>query len=83
VLVDGKPLAYLERGGKSLALFDGAVEDTSWVDALAGLVKVTRQVKSIEIQKIDGKPTAEVPELRDLLLNGGFAVGYKGPTLRR
>jgi ATP-dependent Lhr-like helicase len=83
VIFDGKPLAYLERGGKSLALFDGATENTSWVDALAGLVKITRQVKSIEIQKIDGKPTAEVPELRDLLLNGGFSIGYKGPTLRR
>ncbi len=83
VLVDGKPLAFLERGGKSLTLFEGAVDDTSWVEALAGLVKVTRQVKSIEIQKIDGKPPAEAPELRDLLLSGGFSAGYKGPTLRR
>lgn len=83
VLVDGRPLAFLERGAKSLTLFEGAPESTAWVEALAGLVKVTRQVKSIEIHKIDGKPPAEVPDLRDMLLTNGFAAGYKGPTLRR
>ena len=82
VLKSGLPLAFLERGGKSLTLFEGAQDDPTWVPALAGLVS-SQRLKSIEIQKIDSQPTAEQPDIRDLLLSGGFAQGYKGPTLRR
>jgi ATP-dependent Lhr-like helicase len=81
VLRHGVPLAYLERGARSIVLFPGASDDPAWITALAGLV-TRRQLKRIEVTKIDGKPPAERPEIRDLLLANGFKPGYKGPTLR-
>ncbi len=86
VLKHGAPIAFLERGGRSLTLFgsggaDAPGTDPSWVRALAGLVSAKR-IKRIEVAKIDGKPPAEMPEVRDLLLANGFKQGYKGPTLR-
>jgi hypothetical protein len=82
VLNGGTPVVYLERGGRSLVTFQGIGEDPAWVQELVMLVK-TRRVKQIEVQKIDGAPAAERPDVRDTLLQGGFALGYKGPTLRR
>ncbi|MEM7339533.1 MAG: DEAD/DEAH box helicase [Actinomycetota bacterium] len=82
VLSDGVPLAFLERGAKSIAVFAGAEEDPSWVAGLASLVADGR-VRSIEVQKVNGMPTAEVPAIADLLSAGGFRPGYKGPILRR
>jgi ATP-dependent Lhr-like helicase len=81
VLVDGEPLAYLERGGKSLTLFPGAETDDSWIAALAGLVR-SGPLRSLDIQKVDGAPIAERPEVRDRLLANGFRPGYRGPTMR-
>ncbi|MEL7207306.1 MAG: hypothetical protein AAGK32_03580 [Actinomycetota bacterium] len=81
VLRQGVPLAFLERGAKSLTLFEGAEEDASWVGALASLVN-RGILRSIEVQKIDGVPTAEQPERHDLLIAGGFKPGYRGPILR-
>ena len=46
ILADGEPVAYLERGGKSLLTFGGSREGNAppegWVDALTGLVKQGR-----------------------------------------
>ncbi len=81
VLRDGLPLAFLERGARSLTLFEGAIEDPSWIGGLASLLR-TKRVKRIEIQKINGQSPAEQTEARDLLLANGFAPGYKGPVLR-
>jgi hypothetical protein len=81
VLRDGLPLAFLERGARSLTLFEGALEDPSWIEGLASLLR-SKRVKRIEIQKINGQPPAEQAEARDLLLANGFAPGYKGPVLR-
>ncbi len=86
VLRRGHPVVYLERGGRSITLFpteDGPdlADDPAWVLALAGLV-ARKQIKRIEVTKVDGAPTAERPEIRDLLLANGFKQGYKGPTLR-
>ncbi|MEM7275362.1 MAG: crosslink repair DNA glycosylase YcaQ family protein [Actinomycetota bacterium] len=82
VLRNGLPLAFCHRGGRSLALFDGALDDPDWVRALSGLV-IDRRVRSLEIQKVDGAPISERPEVTELLLAGGFKPGYKGPTFRR
>jgi ATP-dependent Lhr-like helicase len=82
VLRDGRPLAFVERGGRSLALFARAASDPSWVEALSGLVR-SGQLRSLEIQRVDGRPVAERPEISELLLAGGFRAGYRGPILRR
>ena len=81
VLRDGHPLAFLERGARSVTVWDRSVGDPSWVAAIATLVS-RRQIKRIEIQKINGQPPAEQTAIRDLLLEHGFKPGYKGPTLR-
>jgi len=78
----GVPLVYLHRGGRSLVAFDGAVDDPAWVGELCRLGS-DRRVRSLEIQKVNGMAIGEWPELRDLLLAGGFKPGYKGPTFRR
>ena len=62
--------------------FEGIEDDQCWVQELVALVK-TRRIKGIEAQKVNGVPTAESPVIRDMLLAGGFSLGYKGPTLRR
>ncbi|MCP4223903.1 MAG: DEAD/DEAH box helicase [Actinomycetia bacterium] len=81
VLRSGVPLVYLERGGRSLALFEGATSDESWVEALAQLA-ASGQVRAIEVQKVDGRPIADCQDISDLLLQGGFRSGYRGPILR-
>ncbi len=81
VLRSGVPLAFLERGAKTVTLFEGADDDPSWIEALASLVH-DGVLRSIEVQKIDGVPTAEQPERQDALLTRGFKPGYRGPILR-
>ena len=39
VLADGLPLVVLERGGRSLATFEGAESNDAWIEAIIGLVK--------------------------------------------
>ncbi len=82
VLRNGLPLVYCHRGGRSLAVFDGALDDPAWVAELASLV-TSKRVRSLEIQKVDGQPITDHPEVTELLLAGGFKPGYRGPTFRR
>jgi ATP-dependent Lhr-like helicase len=79
LLDDGRPAAFLERGGKTLATFDGG-DAAVWADALATLVKDGR-VRRLELRTIDGAPAAEHPAL-DALLAAGFVDGYRALTLR-
>ena len=81
VLANGRPLVHLERGGRSLSLFDGALDDTSWIGALAGLV-AGGQIARIEVRKVDGVDVAERPDVAELLTTNGFKPGYRGPILR-
>jgi ATP-dependent Lhr-like helicase len=81
VMRAGVPLVYLERGARSLTLFEGAASDHSWVGALAGLVNAG-QVGAIEVRKVDGQPIAERQDIADALAEGGFRPGYRGPILR-
>jgi hypothetical protein len=80
VLVAGEPVAELERGGKSLSTFPGALVHPHWAEGLARLVKDGR-VRKIEIARIDGAPAGESPAA-DHLRHAGFADGYKGLILR-
>ena len=82
LLRNGLPLVYCHKGGRSIAVFDAAAEDPGWVDGLAGLV-VNKKLRSLEIQKVNGEPISEFPEVSQQLLAGGFKPGYKGPTFRR
>ena len=78
VLAGGEPVAFLERGARSLLTFDN--EPATWADALAGLVKDGR-LRRIELQRIDGVPVGESP-IADATHAAGFVDGYRGLTLR-
>ena len=80
VLADGVPLVMLDRGGRTLHTFEHAPDDLRWIDALRGGLAAGRLAK-VELGRIDAGPAAEHP-LHDLLIENGFAPGYRGPTLR-
>ncbi|MGH1488866.1 MAG: Lhr family helicase [Acidimicrobiales bacterium] len=81
VLRNGLPLAYCHKGGRSITVFDGAIEDPGWAAELVSLA-ASKRIRSLEIQKVNGDPTSEHPEILALLLAGGFKPGYRGPTYR-
>ena len=80
VLIDGKPVVLVERGGRSLVTFSGAADTDAWIDAMQGLVKDGRLTK-LEIAKVDGQPVRETPYVARLEA-AGFSPGYKGMTYR-
>ncbi len=87
VLRHGRPVVYLERGGKSLVTFPSPSEgsepaDLSWVGALKSLVNDNR-IRSLMISKVNGVPIVEEPLVKEALLQGGFSDGYRGPVYRR
>ncbi len=82
VLRNGVPLVFCHRGGRSLTVFEGAAEDRGWVGELIALV-TSKRMRSLEIQKVNGQPASEHPEIQEALLAEGFKPGYKGPTYRR
>jgi ATP-dependent helicase Lhr and Lhr-like helicase len=80
VCLDGRPVAFLERGARTLFTFEGRPADAMWADALVGLVKDGR-LRRIELARIDGGP-ASSSSLAEGLRERGFVEGYRGLTFR-
>ena len=80
VLIDGVPLVMLERGGRSLATFEGAESTDAWIEAVIGLVKDGR-LRKLEIAKVDGVAVRETPWAARLE-SAGFTSAYKGMLYR-
>ena len=80
VLADGVPLVVLERGGRSLATFEGAESTDAWIEAVISLVKDGR-LRKLEIAKVDGVPVRETPWAARLEA-AGFTSAYKGMLYR-
>jgi ATP-dependent Lhr-like helicase len=84
VLVDGRAVLYLDRGGTSLQTLP-AFDDPDTADmalqALGELVADGRQLELV-IGKIDGEP-AGTSKWSETLLGAGFTKGYRGLVLRR
>ena len=80
VLADGLPLVVLERGGRSLATFEGAESNDAWIEAIIGLVKDGR-LRKLEIAKVDGTAVRETPWAARLEA-AGFTSAYKGMLYR-
>jgi len=82
-LVDGRPVLYAERGGRTMLTFgaDPAALDAA-VAALAGLVHVGR-VASLTVTRIDGQSVqgSDHPAAQALQRNG-FAASPRGLRLR-
>ena len=80
VLAGGVPLVMLERGGRSLATFEGAESTDAWIEAVIGLVKDGR-LRKLEIAKVDGVAVRETPWAARLEA-AGFTSAYKGMLYR-
>jgi len=83
VLLDGEPVLYLERGGKSLqtlpAYKDPAVAEQA-LGALRQLVADGR-FRSLQIERVDGVPVGESPQA-EALSSAGFQRAYRGWLLK-
>jgi ATP-dependent Lhr-like helicase len=81
VLAAGEPMAFVERGGRSVWTFPAAADHPRWPAALAARVAAGR-VRSHEIQTVDGEPVRTSP-WADALRAVGYTDGYRGLVLRR
>jgi ATP-dependent Lhr-like helicase len=82
VLLDGVPVLYLERGGRSLLAL--REPETQWlgaaIGALAGWTRSTRG-RRVSLERFDGASVfGSVAE--PVLLEAGFVTGLRGLELR-
>lgn len=86
VLVDGRLVLYIERGGRTALLFD---DDTTLLTAaLTSLAQTARARKldTITLEKVNGRPVYDGErslELRTALADAGFVPTPRGFTLRK
>jgi ATP-dependent Lhr-like helicase len=78
VIIDGECAAYLERGQRSLLVFEP--ERDGWAETLASLQKENR-VKRLVIERVNGAPALESAEAGPLR-EAGFSDSYRGLSLR-
>ena len=83
VLVDGAPVLYLERGGRSLLTFPAgdrldALE--RGLSALAGWITSDRR-RRVSVERVNGEPVFESP-LERPLADAGFQPDLRGLVLR-
>lgn len=83
ILLDGRPVLYLDRTHRGLATFPAATDEAAAALAVAALAgdAAAAGAKGLSIERIDGVPALESP-LASLLREAGFIQGYRGLTLR-
>jgi ATP-dependent Lhr-like helicase len=83
VLVDGAAALYLERGGHSLQTLPAAGDRDTARAALAALRELVEggRFRELTITGVDGEPVGS-SGWRPLLVESGFAAGYRGLVLR-
>ena len=76
IMDDGALVAFVDRGGRSIASFteDGAV-------FARGLALLGPRIKRWTVERIDGEAAADSPYRPDLV-DVGFSMGYKGLSWR-
>jgi ATP-dependent Lhr-like helicase len=82
VSLDGEPVLYVERGGRSLSPLRDP--DESWLrPALAALAAHVRagRGRRLAVERFDGEPVVET-EIMGLLLEAGFLAGPRRAVLR-
>ena len=80
VLRDGVPLAWYDRRSFHLVTFPATLDDRSWAEALADLVRAGR-LRKVELRKVNGEPLASAAignEISVAAKAAGFADGYRG-----
>jgi ATP-dependent Lhr-like helicase len=83
VLVDGRAILYLERGGRSLLTLPDAVDDERAAIAVGELVRLVADgpMRELRLERVDRLPPAE-SGLADALGAAGFRPTYRGWILR-
>jgi ATP-dependent Lhr-like helicase len=83
VLVDGQPVVYLERGGKSLQTLPAFADDLVAATALNALRQLVAdgRFRSIQIERVDGVAVSESPR-GEALAGAGFQRAYRGWLLK-
>ena len=82
VLRDGVPLAWYDRRSHHLVTFPHTLDDRSWAEALADLVRGGR-LRKVEVRKVDGEPLASSAvgaDITSAATAAGFVDGYRGLT---
>ena len=82
VLAGGTPLAYVERGGRSLlSLAD--LDQAGWASVASALAQTVHggRLPVLALERIDGEPAVAAPAAAALLA-AGFAAGPRKLTLR-
>jgi ATP-dependent Lhr-like helicase len=85
VLVDGRAVLYIERGGRGLLTLPAASAPdlaSRAVRALPGLVAPEGPLRELRLERVDRAPVAD-SSLADPLKAAGFRPGYRGFILRR
>ncbi|HSM01074.1 MAG TPA: DEAD/DEAH box helicase, partial [Acidimicrobiia bacterium] len=79
VIADGRLLAFVERGGRTVLSFS---EDAEVLEAAASALVALgkRRMRRMVVSTVDGEPAGSTP-LGRALVEAGFAEGYKGLTL--
>jgi ATP-dependent Lhr-like helicase len=83
-LVDGSPVLYLERGGRSLLCLPAADDPelaSAGLTAIGSLVEPTGPYRELVLERVDRGSVAE-SALADALAAAGFRPGYRGWLLR-
>jgi ATP-dependent helicase Lhr and Lhr-like helicase len=83
VVVDGEPVLYLERAGKSLQTLPASADPERARPALAALNELVAdgRFRSLQLERVDGEPIGQ-SRLRDLMAEAGFRPAYRGWALR-
>ena len=63
VLRDGVSIAWYDRRSHHLVTFPRTLDDRTWAEALADLVRAGR-LRKVEVRKVDGEPLATSPARR-------------------
>jgi ATP-dependent Lhr-like helicase len=82
VMSDGRLLAFLERGGRSVVTFTGDADDLAAVAEGLGTLVDDRRVERLQVQRIDGAAPLDQPLLEHLRLDG-FVDNPRGLIRRR
>jgi ATP-dependent Lhr-like helicase len=84
VLVDGRAVLYLERGGRGLLRMPAAAESQVLraITALPSLVAPGGPMRELRLERVDRGPVADSP-LAGPLRDAGFRPSYRGYLLRR
>ncbi|MEO6350876.1 MAG: hypothetical protein ABIP53_09510, partial [Candidatus Limnocylindrales bacterium] len=83
VVVDGEPVVYLDRGGKSIQTLPAFADPYVAQRALQSLRQLVAdgRYRSLQVERVDGVPVGESPHAESLA-NAGFQRSYRGWLLK-